>query len=160
MDDRTSLFETTRCACLASRRAARRITRRFDQALRAHGLRATQFTILAALRLAGPQSVGALADLLDIERTTMSRNLAVAAQRDLLTLRADPEDARSRIATLTAHGRHTLETALPTWQAVQKSLVEELGETTVHNLHQLAGGPCIAPLPNSSYEPQNQESPA
>jgi hypothetical protein len=49
-----ALLETTRCLCLAARRASRTITREFDQALRTHGLRATQFTLLAALHLAGP----------------------------------------------------------------------------------------------------------
>ncbi|MBB6183038.1 DNA-binding MarR family transcriptional regulator [Oleiagrimonas soli] len=116
--------------------------------------------MLAALRLAGPQSVGALAELLDIERTTMSRNLALAAQRDLLILRTDPDDARSRIATLTPHGNDMLVAAMPTWRRVQRALTEELGESTMHSLHQLAGGPCVMPFPAFSSEPDEKELPA
>jgi hypothetical protein len=53
--------EATRCLCLAARGASRAITREFDQALRTHGLRASQFTLLAALHLAGLQVSGELA---------------------------------------------------------------------------------------------------
>src|SRR5262245_66043024 len=63
------------CLCLASRQAARRITRVFDRQLRPHGLRVTQFYILVMLILAGPLTIGELADSLRFERTTMSRNL-------------------------------------------------------------------------------------
>jgi len=49
MTPKPELYETTQCLCLASRRAARAITRAFDKELRPHGLRATQFSLLAVL---------------------------------------------------------------------------------------------------------------
>ena len=76
LDDR-DLSECGDCLCLASRRAARSITRAFDRKLRASGLRATQFTILVMLARAGPLSIGHLADALGAERTTLTRNLAL-----------------------------------------------------------------------------------
>ena len=78
------LLETKQCLCLASRRAARAITRQFDRALRAHGIRATQFTLLAALELKGPQPIGELARLLVADRTTVTRNLSVAEEQSLV----------------------------------------------------------------------------
>lgn len=158
MYDDAELFETTRCACLASRRAMRRITRRFDQALRKHGLRATQFTLLAALRLMGPRNIAALADVLDAERSTISRNLAVAEQQGLLRLAPDPGDARSRIAHLTDRGRATLERAFPTWREVQRGLAGEMGVEALHGLHRLAGGPCVAPFPKASTTPEESRA--
>ena len=140
-----ALFETTRCLCLASRRAARAITREFDQALRAYGLRATQFTLLAALHLAGPRSIGELAELLSADRTTLTRNLAVAEQHGWVRLRADRNDARSRIAAITPAGSRVLKTALPAWRAVQQHLLDEIGPRTAESLRQLAGGPCTQP---------------
>lgn len=139
------LFETTRCLCLASRRAARAITREFDQALRARGLRATQFTLLAALHLAGPRSIGELAELLSADRTTLTRNLAVLEQQGWVKLRVDRDDARSRLPAITARGSRTLEAALPAWRVVQQRLLGQLGPRATASLHALAGGPCIVP---------------
>ena len=141
------MFETTRCLCLASRRAARAITREFDQALRAHGLRATQFTLLAALHLAGPRSIGELAELLSADRTTLTRNLAVIEQQGWVKLRVDRDDARSRLPAITASGSRTLKAALPAWRAVQQRLLGQLGPHAAASLHALAGGACVVPLP-------------
>lgn len=147
MDPDPAILETTRCLCLASRRAARTITREFDQALRAQGLRATQFTLLAALHLAGPKSIGDLAELLSADRTTLTRNLAVAEQQGLVAVRASREDARSRITSITAKGSRTLRAALPAWRKTQQRLLDDIGEPAAASLRRLAGGPCNMPLP-------------
>lgn len=144
-----ALFETTRCLCLAVRRASRVITRTFDQALRVHGLRATQFTLLSALHLGGPRSIGDLAGMLSADRTTLTRTLAVAEQRGWVTLRADRHDARSRIAAITTKGSRTLEAALPAWRDAQRRLTETIGAQTAASLRKLAGGPCVMPFPES-----------
>ena len=125
------------------------ITREFDQALRVHGLRATQFTLLAALNIAGPLAIGALAELLANERTTITRNLALVEKRGLVSVRADEADARSRVATITPEGKALLQEAMPTWRKVQASLTDALGESTAAALQRLAGGPCVMPLPDS-----------
>jgi len=142
-----SVFATTRCLCLAARRAARTITREFDQALRPRGLRATQFTLLAALHLAGSSAIGELADMLSADRTTLTRNLAVAEQRGWVTLRTDPADARSRLAAITPKGSRAFKAAMPSWNATQQRLLQDIGEATAASLHRLAGGPCVMPLP-------------
>jgi DNA-binding MarR family transcriptional regulator len=140
-----ALSETTRCLCLASRRAARTITREFDQALRPQGLRATQFTLLAALDLAGPTSIGDLAELLSADRTTLTRNLAVAEKHGWVVLRVDRRDTRVRIAAITAKGSRTVKVALPTWRKTQRRLVDDIGPQTAESLRKLAGGPCVLP---------------
>lgn len=150
------IFETTRCLCLAARRAARTITREFDQALRPHGLRSTQFTLLAALQLAGPQSIGDLAELLSTERTTLTRNLAVAGRHGWVTTRASHDDARSRVATITAMGLRTLTAALPAWRATQQRLTAQIGARTADSLRQLAGGPCVMPAPGRQPAPATE----
>ncbi|MGH8114081.1 MAG: MarR family winged helix-turn-helix transcriptional regulator [Rhodanobacteraceae bacterium] len=145
-----AIFETTRCLCLASRRAARTITREFDRALRPCGLRATQFTLLSALRLAGPQSIGDLAELLGIDRTTLTRNLAVAEQHGWVTLRVDRRDARSRVAAITSKGSRTLIASIPMWRKTQQRLLDGIGEPAAASLRRLAGGPCTLPPPTDS----------
>ena len=72
-----NLIECADCLCLASRRAARRITRVYDRELRPYGLRVTQFTVLVMLSLRGALTISELAKALGAERTTLTRNLAL-----------------------------------------------------------------------------------
>ena len=135
----TDLFETTKCLCLASRRAARAITRRFDTSLRPFGIKATQFTLLAALELKGPQPVGALAEFIGAQRTTLTRNLAVA-EGQLLVAVGSGSDARARIASITPRGRQTLRRAFLAWRRTQAELTTAMGSKTAESLRRLSRG--------------------
>jgi DNA-binding MarR family transcriptional regulator len=130
------LTETSQCLCLASRRAARAITRAFDRELRCHGLRATQFSLLAILELTGAQTIGVLAGKLGADRTTLTRNLERVETRGLVTVRPG-EDARSRIVAITATGRETLIDALPAWRRTQAAVKGVIGEETAEGLHRV-----------------------
>ena len=111
----------TQCHCLAARRRARAVTRHFEAKLRPHGLRATQFSILAALALAGPVPMGELARLLGLERTTLTRG-ALLLERDGWVRNDSSPDGRERPLRLTASGRRKLESAYPAWKAAQDSI--------------------------------------
>ena len=58
-----------------ARRAARALSRTYDQALAGVGLKNTQFSVLYALSRTGPAPIGTLAEALVMERTTLTRNL-------------------------------------------------------------------------------------
>lgn len=117
----TDLSDCKQCRCLAARRRARAVTRHFEAELRPHGLRATQFSILAALALAGTLPMGELAELLGLERTTLTR--AATLLEDKSWLRAErSQDGRERPLRLTASGRRKLEAAYPAWKTAQNSL--------------------------------------
>jgi DNA-binding MarR family transcriptional regulator len=146
MTAEAELFETAKCLCLASRRAARAITRRFDTALRPYGIRATQFTLLAILALKGPTSIGELAEIIGADRTTLTRNLAVAAGQSLVRI-GSGEDARARIASSTARGRQTLRRAFPAWRKTQNELTNALGIKMADNLRQLSHKPPVRKSP-------------
>ena len=77
-----------------------------------------QFTLLVTLVRAGPMQMSRLAEWLGIDRTTMSRNIAVGTSRGLLRL-APGKDGRERQVALTAKGRQAAEAALPAWRAAQ-----------------------------------------
>jgi DNA-binding MarR family transcriptional regulator len=112
------------CHCLAARRAARAITRHYEAGLRRHGLRATQFSILAALALGGPKPLGRLAEILGLERTTLTRGAALMERAGWV--RTEPSaDGRRRPLRLTALGRRKLESAYPAWKAAQESAAEK-----------------------------------
>lgn len=118
------LAETQRCLCLAARRHARAVTRRFEDELRSVGLRATQFSVLAALAQLRQSTVTPLADLLGVERTTLTRSVSLLLERGLLEEFAT-EDKRQRAVRLTPAGHALLARAVPVWRRVQESLEAE-----------------------------------
>jgi DNA-binding MarR family transcriptional regulator len=119
MDAAIDLSQTRACHCLAARRRARTITRVFEQRLRPHGLRATQFSVLAVLALKGPTPVGELAHILGLERTSLTRSAAVLERRGWVAA-LPAEDARRRPLRLTRAGRARLERAFPAWKEAQE----------------------------------------
>jgi DNA-binding MarR family transcriptional regulator len=105
-----------RCLCLHVQRAARALARRFDDALRPVGLTQGQFSLLTALNRAAPPTIGAVADLLALDRTTLTANLKPLARRGLLKVKVDRQDKRSRRLLLTPAGRAVLAAAAPIWK--------------------------------------------
>lgn len=112
------LSATKECHCLAARKRARELTRRYEEKLRPHGLRATQFSVLATLAQTGPMPLGDLADILGLERTTLTRS-ANRLEDDGWVTEADSEDARVRRLKLTPAGREKVEDAYPAWKDAQ-----------------------------------------
>jgi DNA-binding MarR family transcriptional regulator len=132
------LSECAACLCLASRRGARAMTRFFERQLRPHGIRITQFTALVALSMSGPLSIGALANAIGVERTTLSRNLARLAARGWIEIAGAADDARSRIVTVTPQGRTILADALPAWRKAQSAAQAAIGGAGADALRGLA----------------------
>jgi DNA-binding MarR family transcriptional regulator len=106
------------CRCLAARRYARAVTRLFENKLRPHGLRATQFSVLAALALVGPTGVTELAGMLGLERTTLTRVAAVLERNGWISVGRE-DDGRRRPFRLTGGGRRKVEGAFPAWKEAQ-----------------------------------------
>ncbi len=125
MDAGADLSACRACRCLAARRHARVITRLFEEKLRPHGLRATQFSVLAALALKGPTPVKELAETLGLERTTLTR-IGAVLERNGWVSTAQSEDARKRLLRLTAAGRRKLEGAFPAWKEAQDLVDRQL----------------------------------
>lgn len=123
------LSATRDCHCLAARRRAREITRRYEEALRPLGLRATQFSVLAALALKGPTPLGELADLLGVERTTLTRS-ANRLEDEGWVADAESDDARVRRLELTPAGREKVESAYLAWKGVQDEIDRRAGHPT------------------------------
>ena len=120
-------FETTlevrdTCLCLNTQRAARRIGRRFDEALRPFGLTNGQFSLLMSLNRPEPARMRSVSTLLAMDRTTLTANLKPLERRGLLKIAADPEDRRSKLLTLTAKGRALLLSAMPIWKQTHAEL--------------------------------------
>lgn len=116
-----------KCLCHNARMASRVITRAYDEALRPMGLRATQVAVLAAVGARGALSIKSLADSMEMERTTLTRNLRPLEEQGYVAI--GPEGRhRSRVLTLTRSGKAALLEALPLWEAAQGSAMQQLGD--------------------------------
>jgi DNA-binding MarR family transcriptional regulator len=107
------------CAVMNFRQVARSVTARFDNQLRPVGLRATQLNLLMAIETSTAVTITDLAEILAMDRTTMTRNLKLLRQRKLV----DGE----KIA-LTAKGRRAAAAALPLWEKAQAEILDSLGK--------------------------------
>ena len=104
------------CLCLHVQRAARALARRFDEALRPLELTNGQFSLMMSLNRPEPPSIGSVAELLAMDRTTLTAALKPLERRGLVTVSVDKEDKRSRRLALTAAGRAVLGKAFPIWK--------------------------------------------
>jgi DNA-binding MarR family transcriptional regulator len=118
-----------RCLCLHLQRAARLIARRFDDALRPIGLTNGQFSLLMSLNRPHAPTIGEVAALLAVDRTTLTANVKPLERRNLLQVEIDKTDRRSRRLHLTEEGRALLATAVPIWRREHRALDKSLGDS-------------------------------
>lgn len=87
----------------------------------------SQATVLVVLYLAGDQTISEMAEKLELDRTTLARNLKPLAYQGLLTI-APGSDQRTRVVVLTPEGEAALLKILPLWEQTQSYMVEGIGE--------------------------------
>ncbi len=113
--------------CGSFRRTSRALTQLYESALRPLGLRATQFTILQALSLAGEVTQSQLGEMLAMDSTTLTRTLEIMSREGWIAERRG-EDRRERWLRLAKAGETEFKRALPAWERVQTRLRRQLGE--------------------------------
>lgn len=128
------------CTCTRIRRLARRVTQHYDRALAPSGLRVTQYALLATLRRRASMAIGPLADALDMDRTTLTRNLKPLVDAKLVALAPNRDDARVREVRLTASGRRRHDEAKRLWRHAQDEVNRTWGDAQVASLHALVDG--------------------
>lgn len=133
------------CLCLHVRRAARTIARRFDDAFRPLDLTSGQYSLLMSLNRPHPPHMKDVADLLAMDRTTLTANLKPLERRGLVAITPDPRDRRGRLLALTSDGMNLLSRAFPIWQETQQQLENQVADTDPTQL--------LAALINLSQDP-------
>ena len=122
------------CTCFKLRKLTRAMSRLYDQHLAGAGLKPTQYSVLAnAARAALPVAV--LAELLGLERTTLTRNLKPLIDAGWLELRPGA-DTRQRIVTSTGAGRDKVKQAHVAWRRAQSEFETLMGRDAVRTLHE------------------------
>lgn len=117
---------TTHCLCTQLRRAARGVTKRYDDALAGAGLTTAQFSLLRHLDRLDSPSITDLAAAMGLERSTLGRNVRVLEGQGLLEL-GTAGDQRNRLVSMTALGRARLDEAQHAWNDAQLQLTQKFG---------------------------------
>ncbi len=122
------------CLCLHVQRAARALARRFDEALRPLELTNGQFSLLMSLNRPEPPTIGSVAELLAMDRTTLTAALKPLERHGFLKVSVDKDDKRSRRLALTAAGRDVLAVAFPVWKKTHAELDREIADYSPERL--------------------------
>lgn len=122
------------CLCLHVQRAARAVARRYDEALRPMQLTNGQFSLLMSLNRTEAPSMGSVATLLAMDRTTLTANLKPLERRRLVRVMVDATDRRSRRMSLTPSGRALLAAAIPLWKRAQAATESLVGQSSCDRL--------------------------
>jgi DNA-binding MarR family transcriptional regulator len=130
----TTLLVRDTCLCLHAQRAARALARRFDDALRPVGLNNGQFSLMMALNRPEPPTMAPVAELLAMDRTTLTAALKPLSRRGLVEAFADPGDRRGRRLRLTSAGHALLRGAVPIWKSTHAAVEAELQDMDAGSL--------------------------
>jgi DNA-binding MarR family transcriptional regulator len=115
------------CTCLDLRKASRRVTQIYDAELAGTGLTITQYGILGHLKSLDGIALGAFADVLVMDATTLVRTLKPLQHRGFVASSTRADDKRTRRLHLTAAGRAAYEAARPAWKRAQATIDASLG---------------------------------
>lgn len=139
------------CTSLKLRQLSRRVSQHYDQVVAGAGLKTTQYSLLSHIDRLGPLRPGALADVMEMDASTLTRNLHPLQAQGWVEVRPGA-DARSREVRLTEAGRAKRAEAQRRWKQAQLALNERLGSERVAALHALIDD-CLARLHGESPDP-------
>ncbi|MDH4412314.1 MAG: MarR family winged helix-turn-helix transcriptional regulator [Rhizobium sp.] len=132
------LVKTEQCTNLALRKLTRAVSRHYDRHLSAVTLKSTQYTLLSHVVVLGPVGLGKLARLMEMDASTLTRNMRPLLDQKLISL-SPGRDARSRSVEMTEEGRARWALAYEAWREAQLSLHRKLGPERVLDLHAILG---------------------
>lgn len=108
------------------RKASRRVSALYDEALEPFGINIAQFSAMRNIRRNAPVSLTDLGTIMELDRSTVGRNMKVLERMGLVAF-ATGEDQREAVLSLTAEGEALVERASPIWDEVQDRLEGRLG---------------------------------
>jgi len=126
------------CVCISLRKATRRLTGRYDQALAPVGINVAQFSLLRNIGQHGPISLTALGEVCELDRSTLGRNVKVLMRLGLVDA-IEGADKRESSVALSEQGIRSLDQAIPLWSGVQDTVYGKLGAEGATQLQALLG---------------------
>ena len=126
MNEKINTSALQRCTYTNVRRVDRVVARFFDEVLSPSGVSVAQFALLATLLEVAPVTINSLAEIMVIDRTTLTRNLALLSKKQFISCQ-EGSDRRIRLVHLTAKGEEAFKTAFPLWQRAQERIEVAFG---------------------------------
>ena len=124
------------CTNLQLRQLTRRVSQRYDADMASTGLKTTQYSLLSYVVKLGPIRPADLAQAMEMEPSTLTRNLKPLIAAGWVELAAGI-DGRSRSICATPAGRDKRTQAQHHWKQAQERLNQTLGVERVLALHAL-----------------------
>src|SRR6516164_7697652 len=122
------------CAGWNSRLASRRITQFLEKRMTVSGLTIAQCGLMAQIAAASDDTLGALAERLGFDQSSLSRNLHALERDGLVEIAIVERDQRKRAVWLTENGARRLEAAMPVWRSAHAALAEFLNPKLARQL--------------------------
>lgn len=135
----SSPAETIASECLAVRirLLSRTVSNIFDEALRPLKVRVSQLNVLVVVAKLGPISPGEVSGRLNMEKSTLSRNVERMRPRGWLKV-SEGDSGRKQVLEIGAAGRRLIEKALPYWKKAQAQTETMLGQRSARSIHRAA----------------------
>jgi DNA-binding MarR family transcriptional regulator len=126
--------------CIAARMRLlnRVVTNFYDDALRGLGLKISQLNILVATAKLGDARPAQVCEILQLDASTLSRNVERMRANGWLLIVPDEQDGRMLSFRLTAQGSRLITKAAPAWERAQRQAGELLGEGGIGLLEKVA----------------------
>lgn len=121
----------TRCYSMMLREAARKVSSIYDEALSPLGINVAQFSLLSRIGRLQPVSMSDLARSVQLDRSTIGRNVRVIERMGLVVTRRSETDQREATISLSTAGTELLQQAGPVWDECQKAMEARLGPVKI-----------------------------
>jgi DNA-binding MarR family transcriptional regulator len=118
------------CVAGGVRKLNRMVSAIYDSALAGAGLKTSQFSVLVAVANRDKARPAELIKLLQMDESTLSRNVERMCVRGWLRLERN-EDRRSHLIEVTDKGRALIRKCMPAWQQAQEEVSQRIGADTV-----------------------------
>ena len=116
----------TSCMCISIRKAANHISKVYDHELSVLDIKITQYSALKNIQALGNPSVNELSKKLDLERTTVLRNLDKLKKMDLISYKKN-DVYKVKVISLTVNGRKKLNDTKVIWEKTQQKFLNAFG---------------------------------
>ena len=125
------------CHCAQLRRATRRVSAIYDEALAPLGINVAQYSLLQSVRHKGEVSTTELGRILELDRSTVGRNVRVLSKHGLVEIRRGKDDQREACIALTGQGTDLIVVAAKAWAVSQKKIEDRLGPDRLEQLRDI-----------------------
>jgi DNA-binding MarR family transcriptional regulator len=115
------------CVANRVRRLNRVVTRLYNDRLRPAGMTIAEMNLLVAVAANGPTRASQLGRGLEMEKSTVSRNLARLADRGWVVAHDNP-GGTGLLIDITDDGATAIEGAMPAWEQAQRKVVDIVGD--------------------------------